>query len=121
MLLTHTSSLFSRSTCRRSASRSGPGGGGPLSHALRLGDRRRRPATFLQIPPRAAVDVRLPVQLGRPLKVALPMGLVAPFGQAAAIDAFFTASLFERQIRRRLPRLVGLLEPLLRRGGAGFR
>ncbi len=66
------------------------------------------------------MDVRLPVQLGRPLKVALPMGRVAPFGQAAAIDAFFTASLFGRQIRRLLPRLAGLLEPLLRRGARDF-
>ena len=61
-----------------------------------------------------------PAQLGRQHQVALPVGGVAPVGQAAAVDAFVTASLFERQIRRLLPRLAGLLDPLHRHGGAGF-
>ena len=90
----------------------GPGGGGPLLHGLRLGDRRRRPATVLQILPRAAVDVRLPAQLSRPLKVALAVGRVAPIGQAAAIDAFVTARLLQRPIRRLLPRLAGRIQPV---------
>ena len=82
----------------------GQGGGGPLLHGLRLGDRRRRPATVLQILPRAAVDVRLPAQLSRPLKVALAVGRVAPIGQAAAVDPFGPARL--------LPRLAGRVQPI---------
>ena len=58
------------------------------------------------------MDVRLPAQLGRPLKVALPVGRVAPIGQAAAVDAFLTARLLERPIRRLLPRLAGLVQPI---------
>ena len=90
----------------------GPGGGGPLLHGLRLGDRRRRPTSVLQILPRAAVDVRLPAQLGRPLKVALAVGRVAPIGQAAAVDPFGPARLLQRPIRRLLPRLAGLVQPI---------
>ena len=90
----------------------GPGGGGPLLHGLRLGDRRRRPATVLQILPLAAVDVRLPAQLGRPLEVALAVGRVAPIGQAAAVDPFGPARLRQRPIRRLLPRLAGRVQPI---------
>ena len=90
----------------------GPGGGGPLLHGLRLGDRRRRPATVLQILPRAAVDVRLPAQLSRPLQVALAVGRVAPIGQAAAVDPFGPARLLQRPVRRLLPRLAGRIQPV---------
>ena len=58
---------------------------------------------------RVEVHVGLSAQLGRQLQVAVPLGGVAPVGQAAAVDAFVTASLFERPIRRLLPRLAGLL------------
>ena len=58
------------------------------------------------------MDVRLPAQLSRPLKVALPVGRVAPIGQAAAIDAFLTARLLQRPIRRLLPRLAGRVQPV---------
>ena len=67
----------------------GPGGGGPLLHGLRLGDRRRRPATVLQILPLAAVDVRLQALLSRPLKVALAAAAASlkRFGWQQAIVA----------------------------------
>ena len=58
------------------------------------------------------MDVRLPAQLSRPLKVALAVGRVAPIGQAAAVDAFLTASLLQRPIRRLLPRLAGRVQPI---------
>ena len=89
-----------------------PGRWRSLLHGLRLGDRRRRPATVLQILPRAAVDVRLPAQLSRPLKVALAVGRVAPIGQAAAVDPFGPARLLQRPIRRLLPRLAGRVQPI---------
>ena len=64
------------------------------------------------MPGRAQVDVGLPAQRGRPLEVALPVGRVAPIGQAAAVDPFLTACLRQRQIRRLLPRLTGRVQPV---------
>ena len=58
------------------------------------------------------MDVRLPAQLSRPLKVALAVGRVAPIGQAAAVDPFGPARLLQRPIRRLLPRLAGLVQPI---------
>ncbi len=58
------------------------------------------------------MDVRLPAQLSRPLEVALPVGRVAPIGQAAAVDPFLTAHLRQRPIRRLLPRLAGRIQPV---------
>ena len=83
-----------------------------MLHARLLGDRRRRPATFIQILPRPAVDVRLPAQLGRPLEVAVPVGSVAPIGDAASVDPLGPARLFQRPIRRLLPHLAGLVQPI---------
>ena len=58
------------------------------------------------------MDVRLPAQLGRPLEVALPVGSVAPIGEAAAVDPLGPARLLQRPIRRLLPRLAGPVQPV---------
>ena len=58
------------------------------------------------------MDVGLTAQGGRPLEVALPVGRVAPIGQAAAVDPFLTACLRQRSIRRLLPRLAGRIQPV---------
>ena len=58
------------------------------------------------------MDVRLPAQLSRPLKVALAVGRVAPIGQTAAVDPFGPARLLQRPIRRLLPRLAGRVQPI---------
>ena len=58
------------------------------------------------------MDVGLPAQRGRPLEVALPVGGIAPIGQAAAVDPFLTAGLRQRPIRRLLPRLAGRVQPV---------
>ena len=56
------------------------------------------------------MDVRLPAQLRRPLEVALPVGRVAPIGEAAAVDPLGQARLRQRPIRRLLPRLAGRVQ-----------
>ena len=58
------------------------------------------------------MDVGLPAQRGRLLEVALPVGRVAPIGQAAAVNPFLTACLRQRPIRRLLPRLAGRIQPV---------
>ena len=63
------------------------------------------------------MDVRLPAQLGRPLEVALPVGSVAPIGDAASVDPLGPARLLQRPIRRLLPRLAGRVQPVPGLGG----
>ena len=58
------------------------------------------------------MDVRLPAQLRRPVQVAGPLRGVSPIGQAAVIDARLAARLRQHPIRRLLPRLAGLLQPV---------
>ena len=55
------------------------------------------------------MHVGLPAQLSRQLAIAIPLGRVAPIGEAAAVDAFFTARLFKRLVRLLRPRLASLL------------
>ena len=58
------------------------------------------------------MDVRLPAQLRRPLQVSGPVGFVPQIGQAAVVDALPSARPLQRPVRRLLPRLAGLLQPV---------
>ena len=58
------------------------------------------------------MDVRLPAQLRRPLQVSGPVRFVPQIGQAAPVDPLGPARPLERPVRRLLPRLAGLLQPV---------
>ena len=58
------------------------------------------------------MDVRLPAQLCRPLQVSDPVRFVPQIGQAVAVDPLGTARPLQRPVRRLLPRLAGLLQPV---------
>ena len=58
------------------------------------------------------MDVRLPAQLRRPLQVSGPVRFVPQIGQAAPVDPLGPARPLERPVRRLLPRLTGLLQPV---------
>ena len=58
------------------------------------------------------MDVRLPAQLRRPLQVSGPVGFVPQIGQAAPVDPLGPARPLQRPVRRLLPRLAGLLQPV---------
>ena len=58
------------------------------------------------------MDVRLPAQLRRPLQVSGPVRFVPQIGQAAPVNALPPARPLERPVRRLLPRLAGLLQPV---------
>ena len=58
------------------------------------------------------MDVWLPAQLRRPLQVSGSIRLVPPLGQAAVVDALPSARPLERPVRRLLPRLACLLQPV---------
>ena len=86
---------------------------GRLLHAPRLPTLfPRRGPVARAVPGRTQVNIRLSAQLGRSVQVAVPLGGVTPIGQTAVVDARLTAGLLQRPIRRLLPRLAGLLEPV---------
>ena len=58
------------------------------------------------------MDVRLPAQLRRPLQVSGPVRFVPQIGQAAPVDPLGPARPLQRPVRRLLPRLAGLLQPV---------
>ena len=58
------------------------------------------------------MDVRLPAQLRRPLQVPGPVRFVSQIGQAAPVDPLGPARPLQRPVRRLLPRLAGLLQPV---------
>ena len=58
------------------------------------------------------MDVRLPAQLRRPLQVPGPVCFVSQIGQAAPVDPLGPARPLQRPVRRLLPRLAGLLQPV---------
>ena len=58
------------------------------------------------------MDVRLPAQLRRPLQVPGPVCFVSQIGQAAPVDPLGPARPLQRPVRRLLPRLTGLLQPV---------
>ena len=58
------------------------------------------------------MDVRLPAELRRPLQVSRPVRFVSQIGQAAPVDPLGPARPLERPVRRLLPRLAGLLQPV---------
>ena len=58
------------------------------------------------------MDVRLPAQLRRPLQVSGPVRFVPQIGQAAPVDPLGPARPLQRPVRRLLPRLTGLLQPV---------
>ena len=58
------------------------------------------------------MDVRLPAQLRRPLQVSGPVRFVSQIGQAAPVDPLGPARPLQRPVRRLLPRLTGLLQPV---------
>ena len=58
------------------------------------------------------MDVRLPAQLRRPLQVSGPVRFVPQIGQAAVVDALPPARPLERPVRRLLPRLACLVQPV---------
>ena len=58
------------------------------------------------------MDIGLPAQLGRPNQVAGPVRLIPPLGQAAPVDLFLPARPLQRLVRRLLPRLAGLVQPV---------
>ena len=86
---------------------------------VRLLDAPRFPTLFLRrgpaaraMPGRAQVNIRLPAQLGRSVKVAVPRRGVSPISQAAVVNARLTAGLLERTIGCLLPRLAGRGQPV---------
>ena len=58
------------------------------------------------------MDVRLPAQLRSPLQVSGPVRFVPQIGQAAPVDPLGPARPLQRPVRRLLPRLTGLLQPV---------
>ena len=58
------------------------------------------------------MDIRLPAQLRCPLQVSSSIRLVPPLGQAAVVDALPPARPLERPVRRLLPRLACLVQPV---------
>ena len=80
--------------------------------APRLLHRLRRPAPDRPVPLRAKMDVRLPAEVRRPLQVSGPVRFVPQIGQAAPVDPLGPARPLKRPVRRLLPRLAGLLQPV---------
>ena len=58
------------------------------------------------------MDVRLPAEVRRPLQVPGPVCFVSQIGQAAPVDPLGPARPLKRPVRRLLPRLAGLLQPV---------
>ena len=58
------------------------------------------------------MDVRLPAEVRRPLQVSGPVRFVPQIGQAAPVDPLGPARPLKRPVRRLLPRLAGLLQPV---------
>ena len=58
------------------------------------------------------MDVRLPAEVRRPLQVSGPVCFVSQIGQAAPVDPLGPPRPLQRPVRRLLPRLAGLLQPV---------
>ena len=58
------------------------------------------------------MDIRLPAQLRRPLQVSGLVSFVPQRRQVAAVDPLGPSRLLQRPIRRLLPRLAGLFQPV---------
>ena len=58
------------------------------------------------------MDVRLPAEARRTFQVPGPVRFVSQIGQATPVDPLGPARPLERPVRRLLPRLAGLLQPV---------